>query len=103
MAESNGVALPGVSRRVLVATKEFPRFSEGDVIPLADGRLLLAVGRKAGAGDFAPGSIVGLFSADGGLGWDPPPPVPPPPWDDVTDVMSASLVRTPRGLHLFFL
>jgi sialidase-1 len=97
------IALPGVSRRVLVATKEYPRFSEGDVVPLTDGRLLLAVGRKQGAGDFAAGTIIGLFSADDGLSWDDTPHAIRAPWDDVVDVMSVSFARTRRGLHLFFL
>ncbi|MDB5320253.1 MAG: nanB [Phycisphaerales bacterium] len=95
--------LPGVSRRVLVATKEFPRFSEGDVVELSDGRLLLAVARKEGAGDFATGTIIGMFSLDGGLSWDDAPHAIRKPWDDVIDVMSVSFARTRRGLHLFFL
>jgi sucrose-6-phosphate hydrolase SacC (GH32 family) len=97
------IVLPGVSRRVLVATKEYPRFSEGDVVTLADGRLLLAVGRKEGAGDFAAGTIIGLFSSDDGLTWNDVPHVIRAPWDDVVDVMSVSFARTRRGLHLFFL
>jgi hypothetical protein len=96
-------ALPGVSRRVLVADKTFPRYSEGDVLELSDGRLLLAVTRKGGAGDFAAGTVIGLFSRDGGLSWDDAPHVIRAPWGDVVDVMSVSLCRTPRGLHLFFL
>ena len=95
--------LPGVSRRVLAADKTFPRYSEGDVIELADGRLLLAVGRKKGAGDFAIGEVIGLVSRDGGRSWDEPARVIQGPWADVVDVMSVSLVRTPRGIHLFFL
>lgn len=95
--------LPGVSRRVFVADKQFPRYSEGDVIELPDGRLFLAVTRKQGAGDFAAGTIIGSYSADGGLSWDDAPRVLRAPWGDVVDVMSASLFRTPRGLHLLFL
>lgn len=100
---ANVLALPGISRRVFVADKQFPRYSEGDVIELADGRLLLAVTRKAGAGDFAAGSIIGAYSADGGLSWDDAPRVIRAPWADVVDVMSVSLFRTPRGMHLLFL
>ena len=94
---------PGVSRLIAVASKEFPRYSEADVIELADGRLLLAVGRKDGAGDFARGTIVGRFSRDGGITWDDSPHEIRGPFDDVGDVMSVSLSHSPRGIHLFFL
>src|SRR5689334_13381226 len=94
---------PGVSRLIASASKEFPRFSEGDVIELTDGRLLLAVTRKAGAGDFAAGSIVGAFTQDAGISWDDSFHVIQAPWADVVDVMSVSLCRSPRGVHLFFL
>jgi hypothetical protein len=97
------IVLPGVSRRILVATREFPRYSEGDVIELTDKRLLLCVARKEGAGDFASGTLIGLFSSDAGLTWDDAPHIIRKPWDDVVDVMSVSFARSKRGLHLFFL
>jgi arylsulfatase A-like enzyme len=96
-------ALPGSSRIILKPTKQFPRYSEGDVIELADGRLLLACGRKGGASDFANGVIVGMFSRDGGETWDDEPHVIRDVFADRTDVMSASLFRTSRGIHLLFL
>lgn len=96
-------ALPGVSRLIAVATEQYPRYSEGDVIEVADGRLLCAVTRKAGAGDFAKGEIVGLVSSDAGLTWSDEPRVLQGLFADVVDVMSASLCRSPRGVHLFFL
>jgi sialidase-1 len=95
--------LPGVSRLIAVATAQFPRFSEADVVELSDGRLLLALARKEGAGDFAAGTIIGFFSSDGGVSWDDQPHVIRERWGDVSDVMSVSFCRTPRGLHLFFL
>ena len=61
---------PGVSRLVLVADERFRRYSEADVIAMSDGRLLLALARKEGASDFAKGTLIGLFSRDGGITWD---------------------------------
>jgi len=95
--------LPGVSRLVCVASKEFPRYSEGDVVELSDGRLLLALARKKGSSDFAEGTIIGFFSRDRGVSWDDEPQVIQAIFDDVIDVMSVSLCRSPRGVHLFFL
>jgi Neuraminidase (sialidase) len=95
--------LPGASRIILSPTEQFPRYSEGDVIELADGRLLLAVGRKEGASDFAAGAIVGMFSRDGGRTWDGGPHLIRSVWGDKVDLMSTSFVRTPRGLLLFLL
>jgi hypothetical protein len=95
--------LPGVSRLILVADEKFPRYSEGDVVQLTDGRLLLAVGRKMGASDFAAGEIIGTFSSDGGVTWDDEPHVIKRPFGGLVDLMSVSFCRSPRGLHLFFL
>src|SRR5881628_658603 len=94
---------PGISRLISVASKEFPRYSEADVIELTDGRLLLAVGRKGGSEDFAKGTIIGLVSRDNGTTWDDKPHEIQGSFDDVGDVMSVSLCRSPRGIHLFFL
>jgi len=95
--------LPGTSRIVALATDAYPRHSEGDMIELADGRLLLAWGRKVGASDFDTGTLVGAFSTDSGRSWDDEPHVILQPWGDVTDVMSISLCRSPRGVHMIFL
>jgi hypothetical protein len=95
--------LPGTSRLILTATDKYPRYSEGDVIELKDGRLLLSVGRKEGASDFAAGTIVGMYSRDGGQTWDGEPHVIQAPWGGMVDLMSTSFVRTPRGIHLLFL
>ena len=96
-------SLPGVSRLVLVANEQFPRYSEGDVVVLNDDRLLLAVARKAGASDFSAGEIIGKFSCDAGVSWDDEPHIIQRPFEDRIDLMSTSLCRSPRGLHLFFL
>lgn len=73
------------------------------MIELSNGRLLLAVGRKSGASDFAVGTIIGMFSRDGGASWDDQPHEIQAAFEDVGDVMSISLCRSPRGIHLFFL
>ena len=90
-------------RLILVAGEQFPRYSEADVARLKDGRLLLAVARKRGSSDFAPGEIIAMHSLDGGLTWDDVPRVIASPTVDVIDLMSVSFCRSPRGLHLFFL
>lgn len=94
--------LPGTTLLLTHATPDFPRHCEGDLIALADGRLLFAWGRKNGTSDFAAGVVLTTTSADGGLTWDAPRVVMQP-WAGKTDVMSVSLCRTPRGVHLFFL
>jgi hypothetical protein len=96
-------SLPGVTRLIAVATPPFPRYSEADVIELTDGRLLLAVARKIGSDDFARGTIVALCSRDGGISWDDQPREIQGSFDDVGDVFSVSLCRSPRGIHLLFL
>jgi hypothetical protein len=95
--------LPGVSRLILIASEQFPRYSEGDVIELKDGRLFLAVARKRGASDFAAGEIIGMFSSDGGVTWDDQPYLIKAPFSGLVDLMSVSFCHSPRGLHLFFL
>jgi sialidase-1 len=97
------VTPPGTSRLICVASAKYSRYSEGDVIELADGRLLLALSRKAGGSDFARGEMIGMFSLDAGLTWSDEPHLICAPFGDVIDVMSASLCRSPHGLHLFFL
>ena len=56
---------------VAESTPQYPRKSEGDVIELQDGRLLLVYMEFAGDGsDFAETRLVAQESADGGLTWD---------------------------------
>jgi sialidase-1 len=95
--------LPGTSQIILQADDRFPRYSEADVIELTDGRLLLSCARKDGASDFAPGTLIGLYSRDSGLTWDHPLHVIQAPFGDRVDLMSVSFCRTEKLLHLFFL
>lgn len=59
--------------RIVTASEQTPAFtrkSEGDVIELADGRLLLAYMEFSGDGsDLAPTRIAAMESADGGVTW----------------------------------
>lgn len=94
---------PENSRIVCAATVEFPRHSEADVIPLTDGRLLLSWARKIDGDDCAQGCIMGLYSADEGRTWDAEPHVIRSVWEEVSDAMSVSFCRSPRGIHLLFI
>lgn len=49
-----------------------PRNTEGDTIPLSDGRLLLAWSRFEGPEDHAQADVRGIESADWGLNWSQP-------------------------------
>lgn len=61
------------SRDVFPATAEHPRYSEGSIAPLADGRLLYATTEFVGGGsDFATARIIGVESANGGRDWSAP-------------------------------
>ncbi len=58
---------------VFVANNEHPRYSEGSVAVLQDGRLLYATTEFMGSGsDFATARIVAVESADGGRTWSEP-------------------------------
>ncbi|MEO6809984.1 MAG: exo-alpha-sialidase [Isosphaeraceae bacterium] len=59
-----------ISRDVFVATPENPRYSEGSVIVLRDGRLLYVTTEFQGGGaDFSKAHLVAVESADGGRTW----------------------------------
>lgn len=61
-----------IVRDVFVATQQNPRYSEGSVIPLRDGRLLYATTEFNGEeSDFAQARIVAVESRDGGRQWSP--------------------------------
>ncbi len=67
-------APPGASEDVQIdvfeATAENPRYSEGSVIVLRDGRLLYATTEFEGSGsDFAKARIIAVTSDDGGRNW----------------------------------
>ncbi|MFV1964988.1 MAG: exo-alpha-sialidase [Pirellulaceae bacterium] len=62
-----------VSQLVFEATQPNPRYTEGSVIELADGSLLLAVTEFQGSGsDFAKARIVARTTSDGGRTWTAP-------------------------------
>lgn len=82
----------GISHDLFVASAEHPRYSEGSILPLADGNLLFAVTEfDASTDDFAPARIVARRSRDGGNTWTPPEVLQ----DNVgrMNVMSATLRR----------
>jgi len=62
-----------IRRDLFVATVKNPRYSEGSVIVLRDGRLLCAMTEFEGSpSDFAAARIVGVESSDEGRSWGPP-------------------------------
>ncbi len=62
----------GITNDVYPATAEHPRYSEGSILPLADGSLLFANTEfDQSASDFAKARIVGRRSSDGGKNWGP--------------------------------
>src|SRR5262249_54080582 len=62
-----------VRRDVFPATAEHPRYSEGSVLALRDGRLLYATTEFIGGGaHFARARIVSVESSDEGRSWGPP-------------------------------
>lgn len=69
------VAAPGdrekvFSRNVFEATAANPRYSEGSVLVLRDGRLLYATTEFQGSGsDFAKAQLIAVESSDGGHSW----------------------------------
>ncbi len=55
------------------SSKEYPRYSEGSILPLNDGSLLYATTQFIGSGsDFATARIIGKTSTDGGRTWSEP-------------------------------
>jgi sialidase-1 len=85
---------------VCPASENNPRNSEGDIIELKDGTLLLAWSKFAGRDDHANAVIAAKTSADGGKNWG----------EEFTlqesigaqNVMSVSLLRLQSGTILFF-
>lgn len=60
-------------RDVFVATERNPRYSEGSVLVLKDGRLLYATTEFEGSGsDFAKARIIAVTSSDQGKSWSAP-------------------------------
>ena len=59
-----------VTEDVFTATAKNPRYSEGSIVALADGRLLFATTEFAdSASDFASARIIARMSRDGGVTW----------------------------------
>ena len=80
-----------------VSTPEFTRKGEGDVIELADGRLLLVYMEFSGTGsDFATTRLVSQHSADGGLSWSGHRVVTDTAAGDI-NVYSPNLIRAADG------
>ena len=88
---------------VAPATEEYPRNSEGDLVELKDGRLLLAWTEfYGGYGDGDRAHIVAKTSSDGGLSWSEKSKLQEN--IDECNVMSVSLLRSQSGhLLLFYL
>jgi sialidase-1 len=62
-----------ISRDVYIATAAHPRYSEGSILPLADGSLLFAITEFSGSGaDDARAQIIARSSSDGGRSWGDP-------------------------------
>ncbi|MEM9696094.1 MAG: sialidase family protein, partial [Myxococcota bacterium] len=57
---------------VAAASEEHPRNTEGDVLALADGRLLLAFTQFNSTSDHGQARILGVVSDDGGRRWSSP-------------------------------
>lgn len=105
LSNTKSFAANPVQRNVLLPpTANNPRNSEGDLIQLKDGRVLLVYTHfTGGAGDHAKAHLAGRYSNDGGVTWTP---------DDrlIVDneagmnVMSVSLLRLADGrIALFYL
>ena len=97
-----------IVRDVYAATEANPRYSEGSILPLSDGRLLFAVTEFIGGGsDFSSAHIIARTSADGGRTWEAPRVLQ----ENVggLNVMSATLRRLeasagqPAPIALFYL
>jgi sialidase-1 len=87
----------------LTASTENPRNTEGAMVTLKDGRILLVYSRFEGtASDHAPARLMGRFSADGGKTWTHEDHLVLEREGDM-NVMSVSLLRLKNGrLALFY-
>jgi hypothetical protein len=81
-----------------------PRNSEGSIVQLHDGRLLLVYSHfTGGGGDHSAASLAGRFSSDGGCTWTDKD-LPVVPNEGSWNVMSVSLLRLADGrIALFYL
>jgi sialidase-1 len=86
----------GFTTLVAESNKEFPRHSEGSIVELKDGTLLLAWTRfYGGAGDAASANIAAMTSNDGGRTWSKPHVIQENTGKQ--NVMSVSLLRLKSG------
>ena len=73
LSQPRSVRLADIATDVYKATPTNPRYSEGSVLELADGRLLYAVTEFVGSGsDHSKARIIGRTSTDGGRNWGKP-------------------------------
>lgn len=88
---------------VAPSTKEFPRHSEGSMLELKDGTLLLAWTRFYGGGaDASPAHLAAMTSKDGGRTWGEPYVIQENTGKQ--NVMSVSLIRLRSGrIGMFYL
>lgn len=96
-----------ISRDVFPASKTNPRYSEGSILPLADGSLLYATTEFVGSGsDHAEARIVARISKDGGRNWDKSIILQQP--EDGKNIMSVTLryltapLRDDTAIGLFY-
>ena len=78
----------------------YPRHSEGDLVNLADGRLLAVWSRFKNCSDHGESEIVGRYSEDGGLTWGPIKSfvsISDPQHSSNSNLMSASLLNLSSG------
>lgn len=101
---SASLAAPPPSNIALPPGPDNPRNSEGDVVELKDGQVLLIYTHfVGGAGDHAKAHLASRVSADGGKTWSPEDQLVIPN-EAGLNVMSVSLLRLADGrLALFYL
>ncbi len=85
---------------VCPASEDNPRNSEGDIVPLKDGKLLLAWSRFSGRADHAAAVIAAKISEDSGKSWGAEYVLQE--CIGKQNVMSVSFLRTQSGKILFF-
>ena len=93
----------GFTSLVALSNKEFPRHSEGSIVELKDGTLLLAWTRfYGGAADAASANIAAMTSKDGGKTWREPYVIQENTGKQ--NVMSVSLLRLKsRKIGMYYL
>ncbi len=98
-----GVVMSKQTLLVIEPSKEQPRNSEGDIIELKDGRLLLVYSRfTGGGGDHSAADLAMRISGDGGETWSEDKIIVPN--KSGKNVMSVSLLRLQNGkIAMFYL